>query len=171
MFVIFSIFYILVAAGMTALILMQRGQGANAGASFGGGSSGTVFGARGSASFMSRATAGLFVVFIIMSLGMAIYLSHSGAPTPSNDLGVMAGVSTTSSQTTNDKAKVPAQPATEIPQATQPAGATSPTAIPAGANATDGANAGAVPTATPAAKDNAGSAADNDKGSPGSSKN
>jgi preprotein translocase subunit SecG len=166
MFIIFSVFYILVAAAMTVLILMQRGEGANAGASFGGGSSGTVFGARGSASFMSRATYVLFALFIIMSLGMAIYLSHSGAPKPVNDLGVMSGVGTTSAPAKADKnttRPAPQSPASEIPQATVPAGA--------GKDGKPTASESAVPKAT--ANDNqAGKAAsDKDRTSSGSDKN
>ena len=93
MFTIFSILYVLIAASMIVLILLQRGDGANAGAGFGGGASGTVFGARGSSSFLSRATAVLAALFFVVSLGMAIYLSHAGTPQASaqQGLGVMAG--------------------------------------------------------------------------------
>ena len=91
MFIIFSVFYILIAAAMIVLILMQRGQGADAGAGFGAGASGTVFGARGSASFLTRATGMLATLFFLLSLGMAIYFSHHGAPKKSKDLGVMSG--------------------------------------------------------------------------------
>ncbi|MGH8125959.1 MAG: preprotein translocase subunit SecG [Rhodanobacteraceae bacterium] len=98
LFTIFSVFYVLIAAAMIVLILMQRGDGANAGASFGGGASGTVFGARGSASFLTRTTGVLATVFFIISLGMGIYLSHHGiAPQPKQTLGVMAGVVTPAS--------------------------------------------------------------------------
>ena len=92
LFTIFSVFYVLIAAAMIVLILMQRGDGANAGASFGGGSSGTVFGARGAASFLTRTTAVLAGLFFILSLGMGMYLSHHGvAPNTQQTLGVMAG--------------------------------------------------------------------------------
>ncbi len=134
MFIIFSVFYILIAAAMIVLILMQRGEGANAGASFGGGSSGTVFGARGSASFMSRATSVLAGLFFILSLGMAIYLAHSGAPQPASDLGVMSGVGTTGTPTEPAKAApepVQTAPATAVPRATVPAGSTSESGTPA----------------------------------------
>lgn len=95
LFTIFSVFYVLIAAAMIVLILMQRGDGANAGASFGGGSSGTVFGARGAASFLTRTTAVLAGLFFALSLGMGIYLSHHGiGPSKQQALGVMAGVVT-----------------------------------------------------------------------------
>ena len=64
----------LIALGIIALVLLQRGKGADAGAGFGAGASGTVFGARGSGSFFSRATAVLATAFFASSLTLA-YLS------------------------------------------------------------------------------------------------
>jgi len=71
----------LIALGIIALVLLQRGKGADAGAAFGAGASGTVFGARGSGSFFSRATAILATAFFASSLTLA-YLSsqHSSGP-------------------------------------------------------------------------------------------
>jgi preprotein translocase subunit SecG len=94
LFTIFSVFYVLIAAALTVLILIQRGEGASAGAGFGGGASATVFGARGSASFLTRATAVLATLFFILSLAMGIYLSHTGVQKPQANLGVMSGVVT-----------------------------------------------------------------------------
>ena len=92
LYTIFSVLYVLIAAAMIVLILIQRGDGADAGASFGGGSSGTVFGARGAASFLTRTTGVLAGLFFVLTLGMGIYLSHHGvAPSPKQTLGVMAG--------------------------------------------------------------------------------
>jgi preprotein translocase subunit SecG len=95
MFVIFSVFYILVAAAMIVLILLQNGAGADAGSGFGGGASATVFGARGSSTFLTRATGVLAALFFLLSLGMGIYLHNSGAQQSNSDLGIMAGVDTT----------------------------------------------------------------------------
>lgn len=67
---------VLIAAALIGLVLIQQGKGANAGAAFGGGSSGTVFGARGSASFLTRATAILAALFFINSLVLAYLASH-----------------------------------------------------------------------------------------------
>ncbi len=93
MFVIFSVFYILIAAAMIVLILLQNGAGADAGSGFGGGASATVFGARGSATFLTRATGVLAALFFLLSLGMGIYLHSNGAPhSNANDLGVMAAM-------------------------------------------------------------------------------
>src|SRR5918992_1302511 len=65
------IFHVLIAAAIVGLVLLQRGKGADAGAGFGAGASGTVFGARGSASFLSRMTATLAALFIATSLTLA----------------------------------------------------------------------------------------------------
>ena len=67
---------VLIAAALIGLVLIQQGKGANAGAAFGGGASGTVFGARGSASFLTRATAILAALFFINSLVLAYLASH-----------------------------------------------------------------------------------------------
>lgn len=64
--------HIIVAIAMIGLILIQHGKGADAGASFGAGSSGTVFGAAGSANFMTRATAVLTAIFFVTSLTLAV---------------------------------------------------------------------------------------------------
>ena len=65
------VFHVLIAAGIVGLVLLQRGKGADAGAGFGSGASGTVFGARGSASFLSRMTATLAALFFASSLTLA----------------------------------------------------------------------------------------------------
>jgi len=143
-FTIFSVFYVLIAAALTVLILIQRGEGASAGAGFGGGASATVFGARGSASFLTRATAVLAALFFVLSLAMGIYLSRTGVQQPQANLGVMSGVTTpapaASAATSpnvhalsNPPQKAPAAPANpaapaqtnppsngEVPQATTP---------------------------------------------------
>lgn len=68
------VLHVLLAIGLIALILLQHGRGADAGAAFGSGASATVFGSRGSASFLTRITTFLAVVFFANSLGLA-YLS------------------------------------------------------------------------------------------------
>ncbi len=88
------------AAGIIALVLLQRGKGAEAGAGFGAGASGTVFGARGAGTALSRATAILAGIFMMTSLSLTYVGSHtasapttvldrlsqpaSGAPTPAS---------------------------------------------------------------------------------------
>ena len=72
-----NVVYVLVAIAMIALILMQRGSGAQAGSGFGGGASSTVFGSRGSSNFLSKSTKWLAITFFVISMGMAMYASNS----------------------------------------------------------------------------------------------
>lgn len=81
--------HLLGALGVVALVLLQQGKGADAGASFGAGASGTVFGSQGSATFLSRFTAILAAAFFITSLGLAFFakekadnLTQVGLPDP-----------------------------------------------------------------------------------------
>ncbi|MEO1900940.1 MAG: preprotein translocase subunit SecG [Alcanivorax sp.] len=69
--IVLHVVHVLAALGLIGLILIQHGKGADAGASFGGGGSQTVFGSAGSANFLTRSTAILAVVFFITSLGLA----------------------------------------------------------------------------------------------------
>jgi preprotein translocase subunit SecG len=78
---IMLIVHTLIAVLIIALVLLQRGKGADAGAAFGSGASGTVFGARGSSSFFSRATAILATAFFASSLVLA-YISSQEADMP-----------------------------------------------------------------------------------------
>jgi preprotein translocase subunit SecG len=90
---ILNVVYVLLAIGMVALILMQRGAGAQAGSGFGGGASATVFGSRGASNFLSKSTKWMAITFFVISLFMAWYATHSAAPVASQqDLGVMAQV-------------------------------------------------------------------------------
>jgi preprotein translocase subunit SecG len=89
----------LIALFLIVLVLLQRGKGADAGAAFGAGASGTVFGSRGSASFFSRATAVLATLFFVSSLGLA-YLSSQQSTAPTSLL---------------DTVEESAEPAVEIP--------------------------------------------------------
>lgn len=81
--------HLLVAIGVVALVLLQQGKGADAGASFGAGASATVFGSQGSATFLSRFTGILAATFFITSLGLAFFakeksdmLTQAGLPDP-----------------------------------------------------------------------------------------
>ncbi|MBV2164373.1 MAG: preprotein translocase subunit SecG [Comamonas sp.] len=67
---------ILAALGMIGLILVQHGKGADMGAAFGGGASGSLFGASGSANFLSRSTAAMATVFFVATLALA-YLGNA----------------------------------------------------------------------------------------------
>lgn len=63
--------HVVISVAIVALVLLQRGKGAEAGAAFGAGASGTVFGAKGSANFLSRTTAVLATLFFVSSLTLA----------------------------------------------------------------------------------------------------
>ncbi|WP_437881612.1 preprotein translocase subunit SecG [Pseudomonas sp. LRF_L74] len=83
------IVHLLGAISVVALVLLQQGKGADAGASFGAGASGTVFGSQGSATFLSRFTAVLAAIFFITSLGLAFFakekadnIASAGLPDP-----------------------------------------------------------------------------------------
>jgi preprotein translocase subunit SecG len=69
-----TVLQILVSVSLIALVLLQQGKGADAGAAFGSGTSGTIFGSRGSASFLSRATAVIAAAFFFNSIALA-YIS------------------------------------------------------------------------------------------------
>ncbi len=77
MYQILTIIQVLFGLGVIGLVLMQQGKGADAGAAFGSGSSGTVFGAQGSASFLSRATAIFAIIFFSSSLGLAVLSGYT----------------------------------------------------------------------------------------------
>jgi len=72
--------HVVVAALMIGLILIQHGKGADAGAAFGSGASGTVFGSKGSGSFLTRSTAMLATAFFITSLSLAYLGGNREAP-------------------------------------------------------------------------------------------
>ncbi len=111
---VLNIVYVLVAIAMTAFILLQRGAGATAGASFGAGASATVFGSRGASSFLTRSTAVLATTFFVLTLGMGIYVSRGAGIAQEVDLGVMG-------QTSSTQTPAKPTPASDVPQA--PAGA------------------------------------------------
>ncbi len=73
--------HVFIALGIIVFVLLQRGKGAEAGAAFGSGASGTVFGARGSASFLTRTTALLAAGFFATSLALAFFANQPGGVT------------------------------------------------------------------------------------------
>ncbi|WP_027158047.1 preprotein translocase subunit SecG [Methylobacter luteus] len=78
MYQVIIVVHVLLGLGVVGLVLMQQGKGADAGAAFGSGSSGSVFGAQGAASFLSRATAILATLFFTTSLGLAVLSGQQG---------------------------------------------------------------------------------------------
>ena len=129
------------ALAMVGLILMQHGKGADMGAAFGSGSSGSLFGASGSANFLSRTTAVLATVFFVCTLALA-YFGFSirtaelgsgsvldrgavSAPAPAASAaaaaasGVAAGIPTGTPAAADASAAVPAAPAAPASGAAQ----------------------------------------------------
>ena len=121
---ILTIVQVISALGIVGLVLLQRGKGADAGAGFGAGASGTVFGARGATTGLSRMTAIFAAIFMINSLGLTYMFQRQ--------------VQTVAPQSLIDKAQ---QQGAAAPAPAAPAPVTTPT--PAAAPAPD---ANAVPT-------------------------
>jgi len=105
---ILLVVHLLVAIGVVALVLIQQGKGADAGAAFGGGASSTVFGSEGSGSFLSRATGILATIFFITSLSLAYLSTQKVNPTSVVDTvteqksDVPAAVETKPAKSTSD---------------------------------------------------------------------
>ncbi len=118
MLLFLNVIYVLIAAAMIVMILMQRGAGAQAGAGFGGGASATVFGSRGSSSFLSKATKWLAISFFSIAMFMAWHATHSavGPVDAGQNLGVMS--------------QLPVAPASNVPQVPGQAPLTAPVAAP-----------------------------------------
>jgi len=100
------VFHVLAALCIIGLVLLQHGKGADMGAAFGSGSAGSLFGASGSANFLSRTTAILAAVFFLTSLGLTYLSMHKGS-----DDGVMS----------THQEEAPASPANAIPAPSAPA--------------------------------------------------
>jgi preprotein translocase subunit SecG len=113
------IVHIVSATCIVALVLVQRGKGADAGAGFGAGASGTVFGARGATTALSRATAVLAARFMVTSLMLAYMGSRAAAPVQS-ELERIATEGAESEVPTAPASDVPVVVPSDIPQAEAP---------------------------------------------------
>ena len=119
---ILLIVQILICVALVALVLLQQGRGADAGASFGGGSSGSLFGSRGPASFLSKLTAGLAALFFANSLALA-YISSQSIERRSVVERVQSQPASEASEPQGEDGDVPALPgggdatAPDVPQA------------------------------------------------------
>jgi len=106
----------LAALGMIGLILVQHGKGADMGAAFGSGSSGSLFGASGSANFLSRTTAVLAVVFFVATLALAYFGNSRPASSGSVLEAPTAAVPAAPAASAPDAAAAPAVPASGAAQ-------------------------------------------------------
>jgi preprotein translocase subunit SecG len=130
---ILTVVQVFLSLGLIGLVLIQHGRGADAGAAFGSGASATVFGARGSGSFLSRATGILGALFFMTSMALAYYAAQGGKPE-----GLMDSV--------GDSVVID----TAAPPAPAPTSAEIPT-VPGGPAAPAGSDVPAVPLAPSAA--------------------
>ena len=114
---------LLSALTMIGLILIQHGKGADMGAAFGSGSSGSLFGASGSANFLSRTTAVLATVFFVCTLALAYFGNLRPASTGS--VLERAAVTAPAAEGTAGTAQIPGSqaPAAPVPSAPAPSGA------------------------------------------------
>lgn len=102
----------LAAIGMIGLILVQHGKGADMGAAFGSGSSGSLFGASGSANFLSRTTAVLATIFFVCTLALAYF---GNMRTPSSGSVLESATIAAPAVTSAPAPEVPASGAAQIP--------------------------------------------------------
>jgi preprotein translocase subunit SecG len=109
---ILTVLHLFLALGLIGLILIQHGRGADAGAAFGSGASATVFGARGSASFITRSTAVLATLFFLTSMALAYFAAQVGEPK-----GLMDDVPATVPVAVDSDASAPPEAATDLPPA------------------------------------------------------
>jgi preprotein translocase subunit SecG len=157
---VLTVIQVLCCFAIIGLVLIQRGKGADAGAGFGAGASGTVFGARGASTALSRATAIFAAIFMLNSLTLAYVGSKASTEQPKGLLDVAAGVQRKAPGSTgNVPGNTPAPPSPSAPPATpaptsgQQGGETSaaPAAsAPAPAGTTSSQTGQALPAAAPA---------------------
>lgn len=113
-----TVSHVFLAVTIIALVLLQRGKGADAGAAFGAGASGTVFGSRGTTSFLSRTTAILATFFFLTSLGLAYLAGQRTEPGSILERAPMTAPAErvpTAVPTPQDADDLPALPATQEP--------------------------------------------------------
>lgn len=108
--------HVLVGLGVIGLVLVQHGKGADMGAAFGGGSSGSLFGSSGSANFLSRTTAVLATVFFITSLSLSYLASNKPAAPSSVMEGAVPVVPAVESAPAAPEAPADGSKAQSIPQ-------------------------------------------------------
>jgi preprotein translocase subunit SecG len=125
-----TVIQVVCCAAIIGLVLIQRGKGADAGAGFGAGASGTVFGARGASTALSRATAIFAAIFMINSLLLAYLGSKGSAEQPKSILDEAASVQH-SVPTRGSNTPVPVIPPATTSSVPPPATAPGSTAAPA----------------------------------------
>jgi preprotein translocase subunit SecG len=125
------VLHLAVAIAICGFVLLQHGKGADMGAAFGSGSSGSVFGSAGSANFLSRTTAALATVFFVSSLGLTYLASTRSVPAGGlmEQKGLMDKIPADSKAAAPKTGDVPPLPAGAVAPAAAP---TVPAPAPAG---------------------------------------
>ena len=108
-YVVLIVVHVVVALAIIGLVLLQHGKGADMGSGFGGGASASLFGATGSANFLSRTTAVLATIFFALSLGLAYFATNK----PRAAGGIMDAVKTEKPAAEVPQAQTPQKPAAE----------------------------------------------------------
>jgi preprotein translocase subunit SecG len=111
------VLHVLVALGIIGLVLLQHGKGADMGSGFGGGASGSLFGATGSANFLSRTTGVLAAIFFILSLALAYVATRRPAEQGG---GVIDAIRARQTQPAKPEAKQEDKPAADAPKPPAP---------------------------------------------------
>jgi preprotein translocase subunit SecG len=101
--------HLVVAAAICGFVLLQHGKGADMGAAFGSGASGSVFGAAGSANFLSRTTAILAAVFFVTSLALTWFATTRGEPQGVMQQGVVEKMAPKAAENPAPPASAPAE--------------------------------------------------------------
>ena len=118
--------HLLVAAGICGLVLLQHGKGADMGAAFGSGSSGSVFGAAGSANFLSRTTAILAALFFASSLGLTWFATvHGSASGGAMQKGIVEKLAPKANDVPAQTGTTPSGEPAKAPPASDPSGSKS----------------------------------------------
>ena len=105
-FQIILVVHVLLALGLVGLILIQHGKGADAGAAFGSGAAGSVFGARGAHSFLYKLTAILAIGFFVTSISLAYFASNEMAAADS-DQSIMSQSVVVDDASNEDTSEIP----------------------------------------------------------------
>ena len=105
-FQIILVIHVLLALGLVGLILIQHGKGADAGAAFGSGAAGSVFGARGAHSFLYKLTAVLAIGFFVTSISLAYFASNEKSATDP-DFSIMTDTSMSDDGSNTDASEIP----------------------------------------------------------------
>ena len=105
-FQIILVIHVLLALGLVGLILIQHGKGADAGAAFGSGAAGSVFGARGAHSFLYKLTAVMAIGFFITSISLAYFASNESSAAEA-DQSIMSQTTMSDDGLDTDASEIP----------------------------------------------------------------